>query len=161
MTFFRRLVGGRRTLVPDEVLADLTGAITSPLITYDGCTLRSRPEPPPEYSDYVGPTFHAAQIDSSRTIKEVVDAAFAQGGWALYGGHQLLADAVGPDCAHPRYLALLDATLEFLQTAGCSGICLNATSSAAGSRCTDPWRPSETSKLSKYRRGSPRQSARP
>lgn len=126
MSFLDRLTGRRpRTLVPRTVLDNLPGALTDRLVTYDGRCLRERPDPLPDFQDFLGPTMAAARVDPSRTIAEIAEAAEAQGGWALCGGYKLLEDAVGPECDDPRYLALLDAALEFLRDSGCSGLSLN------------------------------------
>lgn len=118
-------IAGRRSLVPAAVLNNLAGSITSRLITYDGRLLYEPRSPLPPFTEFLAPTLEAARIDPERTIAEIAEAARAQGGWALYGGHRLLEDAVGLDCQHPEYLALLDAALAFLQASGCSGMCLN------------------------------------
>ncbi|MBB4664812.1 hypothetical protein [Conexibacter arvalis] len=109
------------------MLDGLADTITASLITYDGRELfRPRDSTFSIYADRVAPTYEAMRIDRQRAIGEIVDAAFAQGGWALYAGHKLIEETCGLDCREPRYLELLDAALGFLHDRECSGMCLNA-----------------------------------
>lgn len=123
--FLRRQPAQTRTLVPSTVLANLPGAIPSRLITREGRCLREAPSRLPEFGDYLQPTLAAAQVDRDRTIAEISEVALAQGGWSLLGACQILEDVVDEGCDNPNYLALQDATLDFLHTSECSEMCLN------------------------------------
>jgi len=58
--------------------------------------------------------FMLAQNDSDAFIRAVVAVAIPAGGWALYGGSRAVWNAVGTDVDHPDYLALLDASIDFI-----------------------------------------------
>jgi hypothetical protein len=60
--------------------------------------------------------FMLAQNDSDAFIRAVAAVALPAGGWALYGGSRAVWNAVGTDVDHPDYLALLDASIDFVQT---------------------------------------------
>jgi hypothetical protein len=58
--------------------------------------------------------FTRAQDDSDAFIQAVAAVAIPAGGWALYGGSRAIWNAVGTDVDHPDYLALLDASIDFI-----------------------------------------------
>ncbi|HTU79666.1 MAG TPA: hypothetical protein VMF09_12985 [Solirubrobacteraceae bacterium] len=58
--------------------------------------------------------FMLAQDDSDAFVRAVAAVALPAGGWALYGGSRAVLNAVGTDVDHPDYLALLDASIDFI-----------------------------------------------
>jgi hypothetical protein len=60
--------------------------------------------------------FMLAQADSDAFIRAIAAVAIPVGGWAVYGGARAVWNAVGTDVDHPDYLALLDASIDFVQT---------------------------------------------
>jgi hypothetical protein len=58
--------------------------------------------------------FMLAQDDSDAFIRAVAAVALPAGEWALYGGSRAVWNAVGTDVEHPDYLALLDASIDFI-----------------------------------------------
>lgn len=61
-----------------------------------------------------------SQIDKEAFVRAVAQVALSTGGWALYGGERLVMNQVDtyPTLTEPDYLALLDATTDFLIAQG-------------------------------------------
>lgn len=55
-----------------------------------------------------------AQPDADAFIRAVAAVAIPAGGWAVYGGAKAVWNSVGTDVEHPDYLAMLDASIEFI-----------------------------------------------
>lgn len=59
-----------------------------------------------------------AQPDHDAFISAVAAVALPAGGWAVYGGTRAVWNSVGTDVQHPDYLAMLDASIEFIRRQG-------------------------------------------
>lgn len=66
------------------------------------------------------PGLQAMNTDPNRLIGEICDVARTAGGWALFGGVRLITELSVGRCEDPRYLALMDDALLFLQSQGAS-----------------------------------------
>lgn len=108
---FRRRQPGGNTLLPESALATLA------MFGRNHCNGLD-PDPSATATTLYVPGITAAERQPEQLMREIAAAGFVRGGWALVGGVRLLMelDLVTTFRVHPEFLALLDASLDFLQS---------------------------------------------